>query len=123
MTLVALILSLLVAGLGALGVVSPMRLLDIARHFVSPAGLYAAGVLRVVLGVALFLAAPGSRAPDVVRVLGIFIVVAGLGTPLFGVERSRKVLAWWSARGPAFTRVWAGLGLAFGLFLAYIVLP
>ena len=123
MTLVALILSLLVAALGALGVVSPRRLLDIARHFTSPAGLYAAGALRVVLGVALFLAAPGSRWPDVVRVLGIFIAVAGLSTPLFGVERSRKVLDWWSARGPAFMRVWAGFGLAFGLLLAYIVLP
>ena len=119
----ALVLSLLVAALAAVGVVSPKRLLDIARRFVSPAGLYAAGALRVALGLALFLAAPESRAPGMVRFLGIFILVAGLSTPLFGVERSRQVLVWWSARRPILMRVWAGVGVAFGLLLAYAVMP
>jgi len=123
MAFVALVLSLFVAALGALGMFSPMRLLDIVRHFQSPAGVYAAAALRIILGVALFLAAPTSRAPEVVRILGIIILVAGLITPLFGLERFRRLLDWWSARGPAFMRVWAGFALAFGLLLAYTVVP
>ena len=123
MAFVALVLSLFVAALGALGMFSPMRLLDIVRHFQNPVGIYVAAALRIILGVALFLAAPTSRAPEVVRILGIIILVAGLITPLFGLERFRRLLDWWSARGPAFMRVWAGFALAFGLLLAYTVVP
>ncbi len=122
MALIALGLSLFVAALGAVGMVSPMRLLGVARHFQSPAGLCAAAALRVVLGVALVFAAPTSRAPGVVRILGIIILVAGVITPLFGVERSRRLLDWWSTRGPAFMRVWAGFALVFGLLLAYAMI-
>jgi len=123
MALVALILSLWVAALGALGVASPVRLLGIVRQFQRPAGLCAAAALRVILGVALFLAAPTSRAPEAVRILGIVILVAGLITPLFGLERFGRILNWWSARGPVFMRVWAGFALVMGLLLAYALVP
>ena len=123
MALVALILSLFVAALGAIGIVSPGRLLRVVRQFQSTAGLYAAAILRIVLGVALFLAAPTSRSPEIVRILGIISFVSDLITPLFGLERFRRILDWWSARGPAFQRVWAGFALAFGVFLAYAVVP
>ena len=118
---IAFILSLGVAALGVLGVISPPRLLRVIRRFESRAGLYAAAAFRVVLGGALVLAAPASRAPEVVRLLGLIIIAAGLLTPLFGVERLRRILDWWSRRGAAFMRVWAGVALAVGLLLAYAV--
>jgi membrane-bound ClpP family serine protease len=123
MNFIAFILSLFIAALGVLGMVSPMRLLNIVRHFQSPAGIYAAAALRIILGVALFLVAPTSRAPEIVRIVGIITLVAGLITPLFGLERFRRLIDWWSARGPAFMRIWAGFALAFGLLLAYTVAP
>ena len=75
------------------------------------------------LGVALFLSAPTSRIQEVIRILGITIFVMGIITPLFGFERFRRLLNWWSERGPVFMRVWAGFALGFGLFLAYAVMP
>lgn len=123
MTIVAFVLSLLVAALGALGLISPMRLLDIVRHFQSQTGLYAAAAFRVVLGGALFFAAPSSRAPKFLRILGIIILVAGLFTPLFGVERFHQLLSWWSGQGATFMRVWAAFALGFGLFLVFAVAP
>jgi uncharacterized membrane protein YidH (DUF202 family) len=119
MTLVALVLSLLVAALGALGLLSPARLVGVVRHFQTPAGLYAAAALRLVLGAALLFAAPASRAPTALRILGVFLVLAGLVTPFFGLERFRKLLDWWSTRGTAFERAWAAFALALGLLLAY----
>jgi hypothetical protein len=120
---VALVLSLCVAAVGALGVLSPARLLDFARRFESPAGLYTAAAFRVLMGVALLLAAPTSRAPGVVRIVGVVILLAGLLTPVVGLERARRIIRWWSRRGPAFMRIWAGLALAFGLTMAYAVSP
>ena len=123
MLILAFVLSLSVVVLGALGIVSPMMLLGVVRKFESPAGIYAAAALRIMLGVALFLSAPTSRVQEVVRILGIIIFVVGILTPLFGIERFRRLLNWWSERRPLFMRVWAGFALGFGLFLAYAVMP
>ena len=123
MTLVALVLSLFVAALGALGVVSPTRLVSLVRYFQTPAGLYVAAALRVVLGVALFFSAPTSRAPEFMRILGVVIIVAGLITPLFGLTRFRRLIDWWLARGPALLRAWAAFAFGFGLLLAYALVP
>jgi hypothetical protein len=121
MALIAFVLSVVVAALGALGVVSPLRLLTIVRRFQTPAGLFAAAAFRVVLGVALVVTATGSRTPDALRILGIVIIVSGLVTPFFGVERFGRLLDWWSTRSPAFMRSWAAIALLVGLLLAYLV--
>ncbi len=123
MTLVALILGLLIAALGTLGVASPPRLLNFVRRFQTPVGLYVAAALRVFVGVALVFAAPASRAPELIRILGVFTIVVGVITPFVGLERFRGLLDWWSARGPALVRGWAVVVLALGLSLAYAVLP
>ena len=123
MEVLAFVLSLFIAAVGAVGVVSPRKLLDLVRCFGSRSGLFVAAGFRVVLGAALFFAAPDSRLPQTVRVLGIVIFVAGLLTPLFGVRRFTKVLDWWSARSSLFTRSLAVVALGFGIFLAWAVMP
>jgi hypothetical protein len=123
MTLVALIICLLTAAFGAVGIASPSKLVGVVRYFQTPIGLYVAAGIRVLLGVALLFAAPASRAPGLVYVLGVFIIVAGVATPLFGLDRFRRLLDWWSSRGSAFIRGWAVVALLFGLGLAYALLP
>ena len=123
MTLVALIICLLTAAFGALGIASPSRLLGVVRYIQTPMGLYFAAGIRVLLGVALLFAAPTSRAPGVIYILGVFIIVIGVITPFFGLERFRRLLDWWSAQGSAFIRGWAVLALVFGLSLAYAIVP
>jgi hypothetical protein len=119
MTVIALVFTLSVAALGALGVVSPALLINYVRYFQTPSGLYLAAALRVVMGLALLFAAPASRAPEVLRILGVFIIAAGLLIPFIGLERFRRFVDWWSARGSTFVRAWAAFALGFGLLLAY----
>ncbi len=116
MTTLAFLLSLFVAGLGALGVVSPNRLLDFSRRCCTPAGILAATLFRIAMGVALFFPAPASRAPAVLRVIGIMILVAGISTPLLGPDRTRRLLGWWSARDLVFQQLWGACAFAFGTF-------
>ena len=120
MTLVALVLSLLIAALGALGVASPSRFLAVVRYFETPAGLYVAGAIRVVLGIALYFSAPASRAPELMRILGIAITVLGVATPFLG--RSRRATRVLSGTGLG-VRGWAGLAVVLGLLLAFAVSP
>ena len=123
MAVVALVLSLFVATLGAVGIVFPTKLLGFVRRFQSPVGLYGAAALRIVLGTALLVASGASRAPGAVRIAGAIIFVSGIVTPFFGVERFRRILDWWSSRGTVFLRMWGGVALAIGLLLAYAVIP
>jgi hypothetical protein len=123
MVLLALLFSIFIAAIGAIGFVSPAKLFHMVRKFQSSTGLYVAAAFRVVFGSALLFAADRSRAPEVIRAVGIIVLVSGLITPLFGLDRFRRILNWWSTRPAAFQRVWAGFALAFGLLCAYAVAP
>jgi len=119
----ALVLSVVVATIGAIGVMSPEALLGVARYFETPAGLYVAAGLRIVLGIALFVAAPTSRMPGAIRVVGSFVFVAGIVTPFFGTDRLRAVIDWWFSQGGLVVRTAPAFALAFGGFLIWALLP
>jgi hypothetical protein len=117
----ALLVALFIIVAGMVGIFAPGSLLTVGRYVVTPAGLYAIAVLRVGIGLVLMLVAPISRAPRTLRALGAVVLVAGLATPLFGVERTRAILDWENTQGTALIRVVAGLALAIGGFVAFAV--
>ena len=117
----ALIVALFIIVAGMVGIVAPGSLLTVGRYVVTPAGLYAIAVLRVGIGLVLMLVAPISRAPRILRALGAVVIVAGLMTPLFGVERARAIVDWEATQGTALLRIGAGLALALGGFIAFAV--
>ena len=123
MTRVAVALSIAVSALGAIGIFSPNTLLAIGREFTTPVGLFVAAAIRVVFGAVLMLAAPASRAPRAIRVVGLVILVAGVITPFFGVERARAILDWWSAQGALLAHIAPAVALAFGGSLIYLLAP
>jgi hypothetical protein len=123
MALVALTFGVAMVVLGAVGIVAPVALLGVSRPFLTPAGLYAAAGLRLVLGTVLFLAAPTSRAPKPLRILGVVVIVAGVLTPLLGVDRARAIVDWWAAQGTGLMRVWAVVAASLGVFLVYATAP
>lgn len=123
MGMAALLVALFMVAIGILGIVAPDGLLTAVRSMLTPLGLSLVATLRIVIGVILLVAAPSSRAPKVLRVLGVVVVVSGIITPFFGVDRALAILDWWSGQPPAVVRLWAGLAVAFGAFVAYAVAP
>ncbi len=56
--------------------------------------------------------------------IGVLIAVAaGLITPVLGLARIGRLIDWWSAQPTIVLRAWAAFALAFGLFLAWAVVP
>lgn len=123
MSLLVALFGLLMSIIGVIGMVHPERLIGFAKSWHTPIGLYLAATVRIVLGLLLFLAAPDSRTPDMLRIVGVIILVVGLSTPFLGLERFGRLLEWWAVRGSAFRRAWAGCALALGLLLIYAVAP
>ena len=121
--LLAAVLGFVVAAIGALGLAAPSVLLEFGRRLQSPGVLYFFAAARVGFGIILLWAAANSRTPRTLRILGIFIIIAGVLTPFVGVERTRSAFAWWSTQGSFFARAWPLAAVGLGLFIAYTSLP
>jgi hypothetical protein len=122
MTLAVALFGLFVAALGAAGILSPARLLALVTRAQSQLGLNLIAGLRLLAGVALLFAAPSSRAPLYLQILGVLSLVSGAVTPFFGVRRFEAILAWWRRRPPWAVRLWSAFVLGFGLSLVWAVL-
>lgn len=121
--LLAVALGFVIAAIGALGIAAPSVLFEFGRLLQSASALYVLAALRVALGTILVWAAPDSRTPRTLRIFGALIIVAGVATPFFGVERSHAMFDWWSTQSSFFMRAWPVTAVIFGLFVAYAALP
>jgi hypothetical protein len=123
MKLFASAMALIIAAAGVVGVISPSLVLELARSLLTPGALYVVAAVRITFGIVLVSVASASRLPKTIKVLGIVIIVAGVLTPFFGVERSQAVFDWWSSQSALFMRAWSGLAVICGLFVIYALTP
>lgn len=123
LNVIVMIMAIAIAGLGLIGLVAPALLLDLGKSLLTEGGLYAVAAVRVALGLLLLFVARTSRMPRTLRVIGFVVVIAGLSTPLFGVERSTFMLNWLSMQGSALVRIIAMFAVAFGAIVVYAIAP
>ena len=119
MGLVALLVGVALIAEGLVGIIAPGTLLAAGRMLVNPAGLIAAGVVRVVIGGVLLGASRASRFPRFFQAFGIFVIIAGVATPVLGVDRARGLVEWFAAQGRTVVRIVAALAMLLGAFIAY----
>jgi hypothetical protein len=118
--LLGLAIGALVILVSAISFAVPDLKLSLERSAMTPTGLYAIAVLRIAIGLVFVCAAPASRAPRTLRVLGLVVIIVGLTTPWFGVTRARATLNWVASAGPLLMRLDACVGMAMGGFLVYV---
>jgi hypothetical protein len=121
--LAALVIGVLITAQGVLGLAVPEMFVGMVRRFQTPPVIYAAAILRALFGLILVLAAPTSRAPKSLRILGVLILIGGLLTPFIGARFGQLVLGWWWEGGAGVVRGWAGVALALGAFIVYATAP
>jgi hypothetical protein len=119
--LIVSVVSIFIVGMGVLGLVSPARMVSFVSRWQSKTGLWVAFIVRLGLGISLWLVAPTSRAPVVLQVLAIVSVVSALVLPLIGVSRFKSMLSWWSNRSPGFMRMWSAVAVVVGVFILWSV--
>ena len=119
--LLATVMAFLIAALGVVGVASPSVLLGFGQSLQTPSALLVAAAIRIIFGAVLVWVASASRMPRTLRVIGVLMIIGGILTPVFGVERFQAILSWFSSQGPLLMRAWASIAIVFGLFLVYVV--
>lgn len=101
--------------MGVAGVVAPRRLRDAARVFTENRPNRILGIILMIVGMEMFVRAPGTAVPLLVRTLGVLLFVDG-GVRLILPTLSVIVAEWFVARSDHWYRV---LGLVC-LVLAYL---
>jgi len=118
----ALLVALFTIAVGIGGLISPERGTEIRRlYFATPGRLYAAGAVRVAMGLVVMLSAAASRAPRTLRALGAVMCMQGLTATLLGADHARAIMEWETMQGTALLRVGAAVALVAGVFLAFAV--
>ena len=117
------LLGVVIVLIGAWGVLAPARITDLVNRFDSKTGMWFASIIRLVLGVALWFAAPQSRAPVLLQVLGIIAVVAAVVIPLMGAERFKGLMEWWGKLSLGAQRLWSVFAVGFGAVILWALLP
>ena len=117
------LLGVFVLLVGVWGVLAPSRMVDFVKRFGTKGGLIFAVVIRVIIGLALWFAAPSSRAPLLLQVLGVLAIVAAVALPLMGLERFKALLLWWTKLSPAKQRLNSLFAVAFGAAILWALLP
>jgi hypothetical protein len=123
MRLTAILIGLLFVGVGAVGLAVPSVWYETARVAQTMPWLYLAAAVRLVIGTALYWAAPVSRVPIGISVLAAVIFTSGLLTPLAGSGAAQMILDWWKTVGSVVVRAFASLSLLIGAFVLYAFIP
>jgi hypothetical protein len=118
-----LFFGLFIALVGGVGVVAPDVLMGVARYAVTPLGLYLAAAFRIVVGIVLIRFAARTRFPTVLRVLGFFVIAAGIVTAFLGVDRTHAILNWWAGLGPIGMRLLPAIALVVGVIIVVAARP
>ena len=117
------LLAAFVVAAGVAAMVAPDMILSLRSLAATQGALLVFGALRVAIGVVLIMTAPASRAPRTLQAAGAVLLLAGLATPLFGVERTRAVLAWEAAQGPSLIRLGGAIVVVLGGLLTVALRP
>ena len=105
--------------MGILGAASPDRLKSLVGRWRGQSRLWTAVLVRVVLGVALIIAAPSCRLPVVVTAIGILALIAAVVIPLLGQRRFDRFIDWWLGCRAVVVRAWSLAAMVFGGVLIY----
>ena len=121
MRFAAFLVALFALIVGIVGLVSPDSVMTVRRlYFSTPVGLYAAGAVRVAMGLVVILGAATSRTPKTLLTLGAVMCMQGLAATLFGPDRARAILEW-ETMHTALLRAGALVAVATGCFVVLAV--
>jgi hypothetical protein len=117
-----LLIALVTIAVGMVGIISPDRVITLRRLYYATHGrFYAAGAIRLAMGLVLILTASISRWPRSLRVLGALMCLQAFAANVLGFEHARAIMEWEGMQATALLRAGAAVALAAGGFVAFAV--
>lgn len=115
------VMGILVSGVGLLGLLAPEGLVGFLSLWLSASGLWTAVILRLAVAIFLWLSAPASRTPAILKTLGVLVAVSGLALPFVGLVRLESWMAWWVGQPLVVVRLAGLAAIGLGVFVLWSV--
>ena len=122
MVALALILCAAIAAMGVVMIFKPAIAHELTRLLVDKTGMWVATAIRAVLGLGLLAAASDSRAPTLLKFIGLLILIFAIVVPILGLDRHRRMIEWWLARKRMTEMLCGAAAFVFGIGLIYLML-
>ena len=119
MTIFVILVGLLMLCVGAVIVVSPEFIRSTLPKFIQVKWLTVAAIARVIFGILFIIAAPGTKLPGFIYVVGVLMMLAGIGIPILGLKRIERFASWWLQKPDIFLRLCSLAVVAFGALLVW----
>ena len=117
------ILSTLLGALFLIGVLSPHRVIAVARNLLGGTGVAGAVGVRLLLAALLWYSAPVSLNPGAFRILTSVMLVAALSALVLGTDRLARLTDRMADWRPVFVRLPIAVGLMLCVFVLWSVSP
>jgi hypothetical protein len=122
MVALALILLAGIAAFGVIVIVKPALAHEWTRLFADKRGMWIATAIRAVLALGLLSAAAESKAPGLLKSVGLLILIVAIVIPILGVDRHRRMIDWWLSRRRTVKMMCGAAAFVFGIGLIYLML-
>ena len=118
--IIVVLFGVVVALLSLWGMAFPDRLMKMVRGAIEQSwGMPFAVGARIVLGVALLIAAPASVFPVFFKVFGWLALIAAAALPFIGRQRLLPLFDWFQRLPNLMIRLWLIIGVLFGAVVLY----
>ena len=121
MLILVRLIGIVIIGAGIVFLLNPKMYKQYIAFWEKGKRLYSGGILSILVGVILLLAASQCRLVGVIVTLGIITLAKGIFIFVLGTERMKSMLKWWQERTLLVLRFLAPIAIAIGALLVYSV--
>ncbi len=122
-TVIATLLGLLIGVAGIMVIARPGRVGDVAERMSTTSAIKAGAILgRIAIGILLLLAAPDTRLPTFMTILGFLSIIGGVALAVMKEAWVNTLVGWWANQSETILRVWGVLITLFGGVIVYAAL-
>ncbi len=119
MILLVQLVGAVIAAFGLVGVLMPKRFGAMANFWTAPGRVYVGAAIRLAMGAALIWAAPATRFPAVVQVVGWILVVAAIIAAMIPQPVVVRMAAGFARLKPVSIRTIGAAAIGLGALLIY----
>ena len=121
MAILLKIIGIFVTAMGIMVLLNPKAIKKMLAFWRQGKNIYAAGLIRILLGVIFLYYAPQARLPQLMFALGVLASLGGLLIFILGLEKVKAVLGWWDKKPVSLLRLIGFLPLTIGILILYSV--
>lgn len=112
-------IGIFIAAMGLIFILTPRGIKKTFEFFARGKKVYLIGLLRIIFGIIFLIAASQCRWSEVIRVLGIFFIIAGSFIFILGIRKVKSVIEYWRQKPLLILRFLSLFALAFGILIIY----